>query len=190
MKVLTTALATALSNKTVPLVQLVKFEFGNNVLGLNTSNFTIDWGGVSYAGAAGLGTISPVDDSPGEIKGITLTLNGAPAEMVALALDSSDEWQGAPVTVYTAVLDENYKIAGVTLDWSGFGDVMSIAEDGEKCTIAATAESSAVNLLRSTVLHYSAADQSAIDATDLGFNMVTDKSDEPVVWPAKEWFYK
>lgn len=190
MKVLSPTLEAALANPVVPLMQLVKLEFEGETLGLNTSNLTVEWGGVSYAGASGLGAISPIDDSPGEVKGLTLALNGAPAEMVALALDSADDWQGAGVTVYTAALDADYKVAGAAIDWTGSGDVMSLAEDGQQCAISATAESSAVSLLRSGVLHYSAADQASIDPTDLGFNMVIDKADEPVIWPAKEWYYK
>lgn len=190
MKILTPQLIAALSQPVVPLVQLVKFDFATGTLGLNTSNMAITWDGVVYQGALGLGSISPIEDGPGEIKGLNLTLNGGPAELIALALDSADQWQGTPVSIWTAVLDSNYQLVGVELDWSGTGDVMGISEDGEKCTISATAESSAVDLLRSNVLHYSQADQYQFDATDLGFNHVVDKSDEPIVWPAKEWYYK
>lgn len=190
MRLTAAAVTSAINAEVAPLVQLVAMEFPDGTLGFNTANISLSWDGVTYAGAAGLGSISPIEDSAGEVKGLTLSLNGASAETIALALDDADAWQGVPVRVYTAVLDSNYKIAGVLLDWAGTGDVMSIVEDGEKCTISATAESEAVDLLRSNVMYYSAADQASVDSTDLGFNMVVDKSDEPIIWPAKEWFYK
>ena len=190
MKTLTPQLIAALSQPVVPLVQLVKFAFKGGTMGLNSSNVNFDHAGVEYRGAGGLGTVTPSEDSAGEVKGITLTLNGAPASMVALALDGSNEWQGTPIEVHTAVLDQDYQVAGVLTDWTGFGDVMGISEDGEKCTIQATAESSAVDLIRSKSALYNNPDQQRIDPTDRGLEYVTDKSDEPIVWPAKAWYYK
>jgi hypothetical protein len=190
MRILNAEAIEAMSQDTVPLVQLVRFDFPAETLGLNTSNRNFTYGGVEYRGAAGLGSIATIEDSPGEIKGLVFTLNGAASEMVALALDNSDEWQGTPITVGTAVLDQNYQIVDVLDDWVGFGDVMSLSEDGESCTLQATAESSAVDLTRSTPLTYSLADQRAIDPTDLGFSLIASQIEQPIVWPTKEWYYK
>lgn len=183
-------LAAALANPTVPLLQLVKFNFTPTPICLNSSNRDYEHGGLTYKGAYGYGSIAVVEDSPGEVKGLTFMLNGAPASMVALALDDSDLWQGVVVTVSTAVLGSDYQIAGVQVDWTGYGDVMSIAEDGETCAISATAESSAVDMMRSSPLTYSHADQLSIYPTDNAFQYVVDQVSDPVVWPAKEWFYK
>ena len=48
----------------------------------------------------------------------------------------------------------------------------------------------AVDLLRGSAMTYSDADQRAIYPADRAFEYVVDQADQPVVWPAKSWFYK
>lgn len=190
MRGLTTPAATALGQPAVPLVQLLRMRFPSGDVALNSSNWTIVWGGVTYQGAAGLGDVSPISDSPGEVKGLQFTLSGVSAAMVSLALDDAAEWQGVPIEIRTAILGSSYQVVDAPLEWSGLGDTMGLSEDGEACTVTATAESSAVDLLRGHPLTYSDADHQSLHPGDRAFEYVTSQADQPVVWPAKEWFYK
>lgn len=190
MRSLSAPTLAALAQPVVPLVQLVRMQFPGGDVAINTSNWPLTWAGVNYAAAAGLGTISPINDSPGEVKGLQFTLSGVSASMVALALDDAAEWQGVPIEIRTAILDASFQVVDAPLEWSGLGDTMSIAEDGDTCEITATAESSAVDLLRGHALMYANGDQQSLYPGDRAFEYVADQEGEPVVWPAKEWFYK
>jgi hypothetical protein len=192
MKTLTTDQTNALAAGTVVLVQLVKMEFASGTVALNTSNWDFDIGGVIFKGAYGLGSISVITDSPGEVQGLQLEMSGASSDAIALALDGSDEVQGTPVTLGTLLLDSTtYAIVDVVMvDWVGQLDTMSASEEGGASVIRATAESRAVDLLRGNPLTYSDADQQTLYPGDLAFEYVVSDADKPVVWPAREYFFK
>lgn len=188
---LTPNAALALSGSTVNVVQLLLMEFPNNeVVALNTSNYDFEYLGVTYKGAYGMGGIGEIQDSPGEIKGIQFTLNGGSADIMALALDNAGVWQGTPVTIRTAILDDNYAIVDAPIAWVGRGDVMSIQEEEGVTVVQATAESSAVDFLRGDPLVYNDEDHQTLHPGDLGFNLILSQIEKQVAWPAKSWFYK
>lgn len=191
MKTFSADVSNALAASEVMLALLVKLEFPSGTIALNTSTWHLTWSGTTYQGAAGLGTISPVNDSPGEIKGLSFEISGVAASAISLALDGADEWQGAPVSIYVALISQTTgSVIDADLIWSGLGDTMSIQEDGESCAVQATAESSAVDLLRGVPITYTHADQQVLYPGDLAFQFVNDQSAKPVVWPAREWFMR
>lgn len=191
MRALGSSVTALLASGHVVLVQLVLFEFPSGDVALNASNWDLTWSGITYRGADGLGAVSPVNDRPGEVQGITLKLIGADTASIALALDDADEVQGAPVTIRTALLDSStYQILDAPIDWVGTCDRMSIAEDGETCDISVSAESSAVQLLRGNASTYTDADQQALYPGDRAFEYVVDQADKRDVWPSREWFFQ
>ena len=99
-------------------------------------------------------------------------------------------WQGVPIIIRTAILDANYAVTEAPVEWTGRGDVMSVSEDGETCTVTATAESTAVDLLRGSAMTYSDGDQQSLYAGDRAFEYVVDQANKPIVWPSKEYFQK
>jgi hypothetical protein len=187
MKILAAPVVAALSARELVVVQLVYMEFPGFPIALNSSNLDLVWAGVNYKGAAGLGTVSQIDDSPGEIKGLQLTMSGVPSEYLALALDDANIVQGAPITIRLAILDANYQVIDAPVDWTGRLDTMSIGEDGATCTIAVTAESSAVDLLRGSPLTYSNVDQWSLYPGDRAFEFVLSQANKPIVWAGKQW---
>ena len=190
MRSLSAPTLAALAQPSVALVQLIRMGFPGGVVAMNTSNWTITHAGTTYLGAAGLGDIAPITDGPGEVRGLQFSLSGVSAAMVSIALDDAAEWQGVPIEIRTAILDADYQVVDAPLEWTGLGDTMSLSEDGDTCAVTATAESSAVDLLRGHPLTYSDADQQSLYPGDRAFEYVASQSDQPVLWPAKEWFYK
>ena len=170
MRTLSGPVASALAQPVVGLAQLIRFGFSPTPVLLATSSRDLVYGGETYKGAAGLGSFGAVDDAPGEIKGLQFSISGVAAASIALALDEADEWQGVPIEIRTCVLDPvTYQVLDAPLEWQGFGDTMSIAEDETGVTITATAESGAVDLLRGAPLTYSDADQQMLYPGDLAF---------------------
>jgi hypothetical protein len=104
-------------------------------------------------------------------------------------LDGANEWPGTPITIRTAIVSASTgQVVDAPVDWTGRGDTMGLQEDGETCTVTATAEASAVDLLRGTPLTTSHADQQSVSPTDRAFEYVAAQADQPVVWPTKAWF--
>lgn len=188
MRSLSAATAAALNGSVLSIVQLLYMQFPGSSIALNSSSRAIDYAGVTYRGAAGLGSISPINDSPGEVKGLQLEMSGVPSENIALALADSSIVQGAPITIRLAILDASGLVLDAPLDWSGRVDTMAIEEDGETCSIAVTAESSAVDLLRGSALTTSNADQQFLYPGDRAFEYVVSQANVPIVWPTKQYY--
>lgn len=188
MRSLTGPTVAALSGQMLSIVQLVYMQFPGLPIALNSSNRPLVFEGVTYLGAAGLGSVNAIEDSPGEIKGLQLSMSGVPSEYLALALDDAAIVQGAPLTIRLAILDATNQIIEAPIDWDGKVDTMSIEEDGETCSIAVTAESTAVDLLRGNALTTSNADQQYLYPGDLAFQYVESQANIPVVWPTKQLF--
>ncbi|WP_399696612.1 hypothetical protein [Xenophilus sp.] len=188
MRTLAPTAVTALGARVLGLATLVHMAFPTAIR-LASANFDIQAPSGLYRGAAGLGSISQIDDSPGEIKGLNFSLSGVPSEYIALALDDAAIVQGTPVTIRTAILDgETYALCDEPIVWQGRLDTMSIEEDGNTCTIAVTAESTAVDLLRGNPLTYSDADQQMLYPGDVAFGFIVSQINKPIVWPDKQWF--
>lgn len=187
MRSLSAPTIAVLNGQTILMVQLVYLGFASPI-GLNLSNFDIVFSGTTYKGAGAIGAVSEIDDSPGEIKGLTFSLSGVDPAYIALALDDAAVVQGTPCHIRTALLDSNFQVVDAPLDWAGRLDTMSITEDGETCTISVTAESTAVDLLNGYATTYSDSDQKAVDAGDRSMKYLSSQIGTPVVWPTRQWF--
>lgn len=172
------------------VVQLLHIAMPLGVVALNSSTWDLEWAGVTYRGAYGLGSINPVTDQPGQVQGLQFTLSGISADLIALALDDAAQWQGVPITIRTAMLNNAYQVVDAPVEWTGRGDTLQIDEDGDTCTVGASAESSAVDLLRGHALGYSHTEQQAIYPADRAFEYKNSQAGQPVVWPSRSWFYK
>lgn len=191
MRAVSPAVGTALAGGHAVIVSLVKLDFPSGTIALNSSTWTLQHGGTTYLGASGLGSISAVADAPGELQGLQLELQSVSSAYISLALDDADEVQGSLITISTAILDSaTYQVLDVVTDWIGYADKMLIAEDGQKASIAVTAENKGVDLLRGSPLVYGDGDQKSLYPGDRGFEYVVSQTDQPVVWPTREWFYK
>ena len=192
MKAFDSAVLAALAAGPVARVQLVYLNFSSGAIALNSSNWALLWDGITYLGAAGLGTVSPIRDAADStVQGLTIELAATDSAMVALALDDAGVVQDAPVIIRTAILDTStYQILAAPIDFTGRCDVMSISAARGREVIAVGVESSAVDLLRGNPSTYSDADQQSQFAGDRAFEYVVSQSDKPVVWPAREFFYQ
>lgn len=191
MRVLSPAAIAALAAPQAVTVQLVRMGFAPTPVALAASTWNLTHAGTEYRAAQGLGSITPIEDSPGEVKGAQFEITGAPADYISLALDGADEFQGIPIAISTALLDPaTYQIVDVLPDWTGYGDTFTHSIEGQEAAIQATAESSQVDLLRGIALTYSDADHQQLFPGDRAFEYVVADSDVRDVWPSKEFFYK
>lgn len=192
MKALSAPVLAALAAREVALVTLVKLEFPSGTICLHSGSWPeLVHAGDTYRGAYGLGTISPIEDSAGELPGIQLELQRGDPSFINLALDDADEVQGAQVTISTAIFDPaTFTVLHVEIDWTGYADTMAISEDGQGCSIVVSCESKGVDLIGGNPLMYADGDQQSLVPGDRFFEYVADQDGTPVVWPAREFFYQ
>ena len=191
MRSLAAPVLAALASGAVSIAQLVRIQFTSGDVLLNSSNWDLAWDSLTYQGAYGLGSVSPVTDQPGEVQGITLAMDGGDSSRIALALDDADEVQGAVATLRTALIETaTYTVLDAPVDWLGKCDTMGISEDGNTAGVSVSAESKAVDLLRGTPATYSDSDQQAAFSGDLAFQYVVSQIDQPVVWPSRDYFVR
>lgn len=164
-------------------------HFAAGVVAFNSMNRDLDFGGITYKGAAGLGEISQIEDSAGgEIKGLQLSMSGLTVELLALALADATVVQGVRLVIRLALIGDDGAVIDAVVDWDGYLDTMPIVADGQTCTITATAESSAVDLLRGNSMTTSNADQQAMYPGDRAFEYIVSQRGVPVVWPTKQYY--
>jgi hypothetical protein len=191
MKTLTAPELAALSAPEIVTAQVVRLGFSPTPVALAASTWALTHGGTTYKAAQGLGQISPIDDSPGDVKGMQFEMTGAPADYISLALDGADEFQGVPIAISTALLDPaTYQIVSLLGDWSGYGDTFTHGIEGQAAAVVATGESSAVDLLRGVPQVYNDGDQQIIYPGDVAFQYVESQSDVRDVWPSREFFFR
>jgi len=181
--------AAALAGSVPQVAQLIAMYFASGTVALNSMNRPLDFGGITYRGAAGLGEINQIENSTGtEIKGLQLTMSGITAELLALALADATVVQGVRLVIRLALIGSDGFVIDAPVDWDGYLDTMSIGADGDTCTIYVTAESSAVDLLRGNSLTTSNADQQALYPGDRAFEYIVSQSGVPVIWPTKQYY--
>lgn len=168
-------------------ILLVKMEFDGGTVYMTDAPHPIDWDGQTWLSLFGMGSVSELVETDGQVTGLQFTISGVPTSSIALAL--TEEIQGRPVTLLLATLD------GTTLDvdenaWSGTLDVMRITRDNGTATITVTAEHPLARWDQPNLLRYSHEDQQRLHPGDLFFEYAERLADATLTWPAKEFFKK
>ena len=163
-------------------IYLVKmfFDSGSVFLWSGLGNFT--YAGDTYIGAGDLMAISSVKESEElTANGISVTLSGIKQSLISIARD--EPYQGRTITLLLGAFDENADIiASPVILFSGFMDVMTIADSGETSTIVITAENKLIAFDRASVRRYTAEDQKIDHPTDKGFEFVAKIQQQAIVW--------
>lgn len=187
MRSLTPAAQALLASGTVAVSVLVHMDLAGGHVRMNTSAWTLTWGGHDWQGLGTLMRIDTIDDAPGEVRGLRFELSGVPASMLAVAL--AEPVQGRPVSLWTALVSTaTYAVEDASLDWRGRLDVMTITERAGTAVVNVTAEHAGIDLLRPVVSLYTDREQQRLFPSDRGFEYVIDQSERPIIWPSREWF--
>ena len=168
MRTLSTAALAALQSSPLPMALLIEMDL-TSPLYMCTAGVNLVIAGQTYVGTGTLGRIDAVQDSPAEIKPLKFELSGVPSTLIALAL--AEPVKGKAVRVKTALFDPaTYQIIETRLRWQGRLDVMAIEDGIPTATVQVSAEHSAIDLLRSTAIYYSDAEQRRLDAHGLALH--------------------
>lgn len=187
MKIYTPTQLAALRQPTVPIVQLVHMDLANPLY-LNPSSWSIPWSGHLWLGTGALGAIEEVTAAPGEVKGLRFSMSGIAREKVAEVL--SEPVARRAVTVYTAVLDHECKVAICEVEWAGYLEPQSIQHSGDQRVVSVTAEHWGIDLLRPRGVRCTHAEQQRLHPGDMGLEFQAEQATKSVIWPARQFFFK
>lgn len=142
----------------------------------------LTYDGVTYVGAGNLLQVSEVKENTElTANGMTVILSGIGEPLISKARDA--DYQGRQLDVLFGALDENGDvIASPVVVFSGFMDVMSIADGGDTGTISLTVENKLIQFDRSRIRRNTSEDQKIDHPTDKGFEFVASIQEKEIVW--------
>ena len=182
MLVLSSAAATAMMGRNVPLALFVEMDLSSPLF-LNTGGIDLIYSGNTYYGMKGLGTVDVVKDIASEVSNLKFQLQGVSQSLIAEAL--TENVQGKAVRIKLAILDPTtYQILDVSMRWAGKLDVMTLNTGGGTGTIDVTAEHAGIDLIRPGNSLYTHTEQQRLHPGDLAFQYMDDQIDQKIVWPA------
>ena len=113
--------------------------------------------------------------------GTTVTLTGVKSSLIAVARD--EDYQGKIATIRLGAMDElSNVITNPVQLFSGFMDVMVIADSGESSTINVSIENKLIAFDRAYVRRFTDGDQKIDYPTDKGFEFVTSIQELEIIW--------
>lgn len=182
---LDTATQSASEAGTILPVWFVKLEFDSGDVLLHTGLGDLSFGGDTYTGAGGIGSIDTVEeDSELSRSTLKLTLRGLPNDIISIVLN--EYYQGRRATLYLGYLDQATRqlVADPGIVYRGRMDTASVSQ-GETCSVTLTVESVFAAWDRPLVRRYNNADQQARFPGDRGLEAVEQSSEKQIVWGQK-----
>lgn len=165
-------------------VHLVSIHLDSEILYMNDSYKTINYGGNDYLGVGHFMGFSDIEEASEIIVStMTLSLSGIDQTMINLVLNNN--YINRVVKVWTAFLDVNSHVLVIdpVLIFEGHMDSPTISEDpdGGKSTVAVSATNAWVDFDRKTGRHGNNEEQQILFPGDRGFEFA-DQNTSDLVW--------
>lgn len=163
-------------------IYLVDMEFSSGSIYLWSGMGDLTYNSNTYLGAGDLLSIGSIQETAElTANGATITLGGIKQSLLTLARD--EPYQGRPLIIRLGAFDESGDlIASPVILFSGFMDVMTIADSGDTSTITVTVENKLIAFQRTAVRRYTAEDQKIEHPTDKGFEFVAKIQEKEIIW--------
>jgi len=181
-RTLSTAMQAVATAEVVRPIYLVDLDFASGSIYLWSGLGDLAYNSNTYLGAGDLLNVGAVEESTDlTAAGAQITLGGIKQSLLLLARD--EPYQGRPLTIRLGAFDENGDlISSPVIMFSGFMDVMTIADSGETSTITVTAENKLIAFQTTAVRRYTAEDQKIEHPADKGFEFVAKIQEKEIVW--------
>jgi hypothetical protein len=181
-RTLSTEMQAVATAELVRPIYLVDMEFSSGSIYLWSGMGDLTYNSNTYLGAGDLLSIGAIQETAElTANGATITLGGIKQSLLTLARD--EPYQGRPLIIRLGAFDENGDlIASPVILFSGFMDIMTIADSGDTSTITVTVENKLIAFQRTAVRRYTAEDQKIEHPTDKGFEFVAKIQEKEIVW--------
>ena len=181
-RTLSTEMQAVATAELVRPIYLVDMEFSSGSIYLWSGMGDLTYNSNTYLGAGDLLSIGSIQETAElTANGATITLGGIKQSLLSLARD--EPYQGRPLIIRLGAFDESGDlIASPVILFSGFMDVMTIADSGDTSTITVTVENKLIAFQRTAVRRYTAEDQKIEHPTDKGFEFVAKIQEKEIIW--------
>jgi hypothetical protein len=178
---LTQTVQSAAEMTRIRAIVLASIVFDSGTVNLSNCDRNLVWDGTTYYGVGEMGTVSAVEDvAELQAASIRLTLSGITPEFLPLVLQ--ENYQGRPVTLYLAFLDETYAILDAPfVIFTGMVDQMA-ATIGDRATIMITAQNEFARWESPRIRRYTNADQRALYPEDTALRFVPEATEREIYW--------
>jgi hypothetical protein len=179
---MTPAMLAALQAKQINPAIFVEAHFNTTIAYMWTGVGPITWSGQTWLGVGTFGSVSTIEEaSTVEAKGVTLTLSGINAALLADALQELGI--GLPVLIYFGLFDSGGAlIPDPIVSFAGRMDQPTIDVGGDTATISVNCESRLMELSVACERRYTQSDQHIEYPSDDGFNFVNSVSEITIYW--------
>jgi hypothetical protein len=181
-RTLSTEMQAVATAELVRPVYLVDMEFSSGSIFLWSGIGDLTYNSNTYLGAGDLLSIGAIQETAElTANGATVTLGGIKQSLLTLARD--EPYQGRPLIIRLGAFDGNGDlISSPVILFSGFMDIMTIADSGDTSTITVTVENKLIAFQRTAVRRYTAEDQKIEHPTDKGFEFVAKIQEKEIIW--------
>ncbi len=163
----------------------LKLEFDGGDVCLHAGLGNIVYGGDTYIGAGGIGTIGTAEENADLSRStLSLQLRGLPNDLLAIILN--EHYQGRTATLSVGYFDRttNQLVADPTIIYRGRMDKPTVSR-GKTCTVNLTVESRFASWDRPLVRRYNDADQQLRYPGDKGLEYVEQIVERQIFWGQK-----
>ena len=158
-RVMTSAMATALSAPVVRMALFADLTFADNTIHVWTGLGNVTWNGNTYQGVGAFADISEMsEDSNVEAKSVTISLSGIPSSLLNEVL--LEVRVLGTCNIYLALYDSTGTLIETPiLSYQGKMDEPQLVDDGKTCICKINLENVLVDLNRPVYRRYTDADQ-------------------------------
>lgn len=186
MRTIDSSAQAELEGRDVALAVLVFMDL-TEPMRLCSAGRDIEFDGDTYQALGDLGSVEPIKDSIGEIKGLRFMLSGVSNDNLVIALD--ELIKNKAVAVRLAVLHpDTHAVLDAVLLWSGTLDQMPIEFGKTTSVINVTSQHRGVTYSRVKALRYTNADQQRLFPGDTSLRFVAEQAGHQDIWPARGFF--
>lgn len=185
-RTLTSAMQAVATADLVRPLFFVEADFDSGALNLWSGFGSLTYNSVTYVGAGNLLNISSIQEN------VELRANGAQVILSGVGtplLDKArtENYQGRELVIKLGAMDADQNvISDPVIIFSGFMDVMTIADSGNTATIAVSVENRLIEFERTRVRRYTDNDQKIDYPNDDGFEYVAEIQEKNIVWGDKD----
>lgn len=177
---LSAGLQAAAADVTVRPVVLVYLDLPSCAVRVNSSIYSLIYGGNTYTGVGTLGTVNRIDEpSDFSSPGLELTMSGLDPALITAVY--GDHYQGREAIVYTGFLNNDHALIGAHEFFIGRIDYMQV-DIGETATITVMCENELIDWERPRIRRYNDVDQKSIYPDDRIFEGVEYYTEGEIVW--------
>lgn len=181
-RVLSSEMQTVSTADLVRPIVFVEAAFDSGNVNLWNGIGDLTYNSVTYIGAGNLLGISAIEESSDLVaNGVKVVLSGIGEPLISKARD--EDYQGRTLDIYLGAMDENGSVISSPVKvFSGFMDVMVVADSGETGEIAISVENRLIEFERTAVRRNTAEDQKIDYPSDKGFEFVAEIQEKDIVW--------